>query len=429
MIEDTNQLAETVMQRCEALSRFSEERDRLTRRYLTAPMRPVHEALRGWMQAAGMRVRVDAAGNIVGRRAALDRVVPYRATSLRQGPDPGRVLLLGSHLDTVPNAGAYDGVLGVLMALAAVEALTHRSLPFAVDVVGFSEEEGVRFTKPYLGSRALTGTFEPAWLERRDEAGVSMRGAIEAFGLQPDRIAEAAYDPQDVVGFVEAHLEQGPILEDKGLSVGVVNAIAGQSRMIVRFEGQAGHAGTTPMYPRRDALVSAARLVTETQEYGRSITGLRATVGFMKVHPNVRNVIPASVDLSLDIRHADDAVREAAVQALLEMAQSAGAQDQVGFKVLEIQPQPATAMDNRLTSVMMEAMHKRGREPFDLLSGAGHDAVAMAERFPVAMLFVRHPGGISHHPDEQADQRDVAEGIEVLARFVMGLAQEEGEQL
>lgn len=408
-------LARRVMKRCDHLSGHTQEHGKITRRYLSPPIQAIHVDLTAWMKDIGMAVRTDAAGNLVGR---LTPATPNAPTA------PRPVLLIGSHIDTVPNAGKYDGLLGVIVALAVAERLyeLQQDLPFDLDVVAFSEEEGVRFSKPYLGSAAIAGTFDHKWLDRLDDHGRSMRGVITEFGLDPAQIKAAAYDPQQVLGFIEMHVEQGPVLERSDQPVGVVSAIAGQTRLILRFTGQAGHAGTTPMYPRQDALVSAAHLIAEVQDYGRSIDGLRATVGYINCHPNVRNVIPGEVEVSLDIRHAMDDVREIAAAALLETATRIAAEDGVCVEVVENQPQPATAMDTVLSGLLSQAMEDAGHEPFDLLSGAGHDAVAMALSFPVAMLFVRHPGGISHHPDERVNEADVAVTIDVLTRAVQLLA-------
>lgn len=413
-------LAHRVMKRCDHLSGHTDEHGRITRLFLSPSIHAIHVDLTAWMSDIGMTVRTDAAGNLVGRLAAS----PATPNESKDAAPPRPVLLIGSHIDTVPNAGKYDGLLGVVVALAVAERLVElqQALPFDLDVVAFSEEEGVRFSKPYLGSAAVAGTFETKWLDRLDDTGRSMRGIITEFGLDPAAIRDAAYDPQDVLGFIEMHVEQGPVLERSDRPVGVVSAIAGQSRLILRFTGQAGHAGTTPMYPRQDALVSAAHLIAEVQDYGQSIDGLRATVGYINCHPNVRNVIPGDVELSLDIRHAMDDVREIAVAALLETATRIANEDGVTVEVVDNQPQPAVQMSTVLSGLLSQAIEDAGHEPFDLLSGAGHDAVAMADSFPVAMLFVRHPGGVSHHPDERVDEADVAVTIDVLTRSVQLLA-------
>lgn len=415
-------LAHRVMQRCDHLAGHTQKPGQITRLYLSPAIRAVHVDLTAWMREIGMAVRTDAAGNLVGRLTTAS--LPSAEDRQAHPAEPRPVLLIGSHIDTVPNAGKYDGLLGVIVALAVAERLNElqQDLPFDLDVIAFSEEEGVRFSKPYLGSAAIAGTFENKWLDRLDDTGRSMRGVITEFGLDPAEIRDAAYDPQQVLGFIEMHVEQGPVLEHSGQPVGVVSAIAGQSRLVLRFTGKAGHAGTTPMYPRQDALVSAAHLIAEVQDYGRSIDGLRATVGTIHCHPNVRNVIPGDVEVSLDIRHAMDDVREIAVTALLETATRIANEDGVSVEVTENQPQPAVEMNSVLSGLLSQAMEDAGHEPFDLLSGAGHDAVAMAESFPVAMMFVRHPDGVSHHPDERVDEADVAVTIDVLTRSVQLLA-------
>ncbi|QDU90748.1 N-carbamoyl-L-amino acid hydrolase [Pirellulimonas nuda] len=404
--------AERVMSRCDRLACCSEEAGAVTRRYLSHPMQEVHHTVGDWMRSAGLRVRVDAAGNLIGRRP---------------GPEGSRVLLLGSHLDSVPNAGRYDGVLGVLAALAVAELLGAAPLPFHLDVIGFSEEEGVRYALPYLGSRAVCGGFDPAWLERCDPSGVSMRQAIEAFGLAPDKIPEAAYQPDEVIGFVEPHLEQGPVLERAGLPVGVVSGIAGQTRMRLRFLGHAQHAGTTPMHGRRDALLGAARMICETQRIGAGADGLRATVGFLRVAPNATNVIPGEVELSLDVRHPEDALRRRAVDTLLELGAEIARELSLGFSVIDHVVQEACRVDPRLTSMLHDACLARGYDAPMLPSGAGHDAAPLSERFPVAMLFLRHPGGVSHHPDERVDVPDVQVALGVLLQFIHLLAESESQ--
>ena len=404
--------AARAMTRCDAVAACSEEEDRVTRRYLTPAMKEAHGLIAGWMRDAGLTPRTDAAGNLFGRRSAAPRV----------GQRP-RVLLLGSHVDSVPGAGRYDGVLGVLAALAAVEALgADARLPFHVDVVAFSEEEGVRYATPYLGSRAVAGAFDPALLRRRDAAGVSMEEAITAFGLDPERIPDAAYEPGDVLGFVETHLEQGPLLEAAGRSVGVVSAVAGQSRLLLRLRGRTAHAGTQPMDRRADALVAAAGVVAAARAAGLAEPGLKATVGRLDVSPNTRNVVPGRVDLSLDVRHAEDAARVAAVGRLLEAAMDLAAAEGCELSVEENQSQPAVKMDPKLGARCGALLAEVGQAGPAMVSGAGHDAVVMAAAFPSALLFLRHPGGVSHHPDEAADAADVAVAVELLVRLMRDLA-------
>ena len=404
------------MRRCDELAACSEEEDRITRRYLTPAMKEAHGVLTGWMRSAGLAPRTDASGNLFGRRSA----------DSFHGNRP-KVLLLGSHIDSVPGAGRYDGVLGVMTALAAIEALGRDTpLPFHVDVVAFSEEEGVRYATPYLGSRAVAGTFDFEMLPRTDAAGVSVEDAIRGFGLDPGQLAGAAYEPDDVLGFVETHLEQGPLLEAAGRSLGVVSAVAGQSRLLVRLTGRTAHAGTRPMDMRQDALVAAAGVVAAVRAEGLATPGLKATVGRLDVSPNTRNVVPGRVQLSLDVRHAHDATRVAAVGRLLERAMDLAAAEGVELTVEENQNQPAVKMDARLSARCTAILGDLGHAGPAMVSGAGHDAVVMAAEFPAALLFLRHPGGVSHHPDEAADAADVAVAVEVLVRLIGELAR--GEQ-
>jgi allantoate deiminase len=403
------------MQRCDLFAQHSEQPGCITRRFLSPPMRAVHRDLGSWMVAAGLTVRVDAAGNIIGRRPA-------------NVPGEPKILMMGSHLDTVPNAGKYDGILGVLLGLAVVEALRDERLPFAIDIIGFSEEEGVRYSQPYLGSRAIVGTFDATWLDRVDDSGVAMREAIARYGLDPRRISEAAYRSENVIGFIEAHIEQGPVLERTGRPVAVVDSIVGQSRLTIAFSGQAGHAGTTPMMPRQDALVGASRFVQAVQELGHRTEDLRATVGRLQVTPNASNVIPSRVELSLDVRHALDPIRTQAIQELLATGNAIAAREGLHLEVMHRSDTCSVHASKGLVELLSQAIQSLGLDSIKMSSGAGHDAVVMAERFPMAMLFVRHPGGISHHPDERVDEGDVAIATQVLTSMVRLLIERERPQ-
>lgn len=403
-----DELAYATMLRCDSLAACTEEPGRITRRFLSAPMRTVHDRLRSWMEMLGLETRVDAVGNLFGRRCS------------KAGK---RTLLIGSHLDTVPGGGRYDGVLGVLIGLGVAEALDDADLPFNVEVVGFSEEEGVRFSKPYLGSSAVAGCFESEWLARTDRTGCSVRDAIVEFGGDPARIADAAYASDSIIGYVEAHLEQGPVLERSGSPVGVVSGIVGQSRLRLEFLGEAAHAGTTPMAGRHDAMICAAAFVTEVRSIANQTAGLHATIGKFDVSPNAPNVIADRVELALDIRHPNDPTRESSIETLLTRAEQLADAEGCKFNVIESTGQSAVTVDPGLTDLLAEAITECADEPLRLSSGAGHDAVMMARAFPIAMLFLRHPDGVSHHPDERVDRDDVAVGIEVMTRFVLRLAE------
>lgn len=401
-------LAEEVLARCDVLAGYSEEPDRITRTFLCEPMRGVHECLGEWMRAAGLDVRLDPAGNLIGHYLAARADAP--------------VFLIGSHLDSVPNAGKYDGVLGVLLGVAAVQALGGRRLPFGIDVLGFCEEEGIRFRFPYLGSRAVCGQFDPALLERTDAAGVTLAEALRNFGLDPAQLSRAAYPAERALGYLEAHIEQGPELDARGLPLGVVEAIAGQSRLWLRFEGQAGHAGSLPMERRQDALAAAAEFVVAVEEHARAVGGLRATVGTLAVAPGAVNVVPGSARLSLDVRHAQDAVRERATAELLQRAEAAAGRRGVRLRLDQAEHHPAVPADARLSDLLEASARARGYAPPRMVSGAGHDAAVMAGLAPMAMLFLRSPGGVSHHPDEAVRPDDVAATLDVLVAFLHRLA-------
>ena len=413
MLVDAQTIADVVMTRCDELALDTEEEGVLTRRFLTPAMRAAHERVRGWMNDARLEARLDNAGNLVGRRAA---------STATEKP---RVLISGSHLDTVPHAGRYDGALGVLMSIALVERLGEAELPFHLDVAALSEEEGVRFSLPYLGSSALAGKFNPDWLRRRDEHGTTLQEAIRWYGLDPQGMNDAAYDPDEVIGYFEPHLEQGPVLEKCGCPVAAVTGIAGQSRLRLAFHGEAAHAGTTPMSQRRDALCCAAEFISLVRKTGAETEGLRATVGKIKTTPNTANVVPSRVDVTLDIRHIDDPVRERAVAHLLESGKQIAEQGGCAFSVYDQHGETAVKTDTGMTEMLCGAIEHCGCSKHLAPSGAGHDAVAMSASFPVVMLFLRHPGAVSHHPDERVERDDVATGIEVMHQFIMELAERE----
>jgi allantoate deiminase len=403
-VTTSEQLATTVLERCDALAAFSEEDGRLTRRFATPALRAAGEAVAGWMRAAGMTVGRDAIGNVVGR---LDG-------------DGSGTLLMGSHLDSVRDAGRYDGPLGVLVAIACAQRLRDegRALPFALEVFAFADEEGVRYGTAYLGSGVVAGRFDPAVLQRRDADGIAMADAIAAFGGDPTALPAARRDPAGLLGYVEVHIEQGPVLEAQDVAVGVVDAISGQTRAAVTFAGAAGHAGTVPMALRRDALAAGAEWILAVEALARGTDGLVATVGEARVEPGAGNVIPGRVALSLDVRHAHDGAREAAVAALRERAAAIAAARGLAVEWEVVQATAAVACSPPLADALAAAARACGHRELRLTSGAGHDAAVMAALTPVAMLFVRCARGISHNPAESVALADVAAAIEVVGRFL-----------
>ena len=398
--------AATVMRRCDVLGTCSDEPGRLTRPFASHAMVQAHEHVTSWMREAGMTVRRDNVGNLLGRY---------------EGVDAGKAtLIIGSHLDSVRNAGRYDGPLGVMVGLAAVQRL-HDSgsrLPCAIEVVGFADEEGLRYGTPYLGSRALAGAFDGVDLELPDTQGVTMAAAIEAFNGNPDRLAEDRWNGAKLLGYVEVHIEQGPVLEAQGLPVGVVSAIAGQSRYRLTFTGEAAHAGTTPMDRRKDALVAAAEFVLVVEAEARETEGLVATVGQLAVSPGAVNVVPGQTVLSLDVRHADDKIRLERSTRLLQRSRDIAARRGVSVESEPVAENRSVPCSPELTSLLTQAVQKVGYPAVTLGSGAGHDAAVMAGITDVAMLFVRCKDGISHNPAESVTEQDVAVAIDVLSKFM-----------
>jgi allantoate deiminase len=410
--------ARPVLAECRLIAGMSEESGRTTRRFLTPPVREVHAYLAARMKALGMSTRVDALGNLRG---------------LWQPPKGAKKrLLLGSHIDSVPDAGAFDGVLGVVLALELVEIALARSakentpLPLALEVIAFSEEEGVRYGVPFLGSHGVAGSFDKRLLALEDADGVRMDEAIRAFGLDPEKIDDAALQPEasdaDVLGFFEMHIEQGPVLEAEDLQLAVVEGIIGQTRVLFRFTGEANHAGTTPMHLRHDALAAAAEWIVAVEAAARSEPGLVATVGKIEALPNAGNVIPGQVDLGLDLRHMNSETRSRCVLELANLAQKAAHKRSVEVEWSEIMNQPAVEMDGRLAAHLAAALEAEGLPPKRMPSGAGHDAMVMAGCVPAAMLFLRSPGGISHHPRETVRQAEVEAALRVGANFLHRLS-------
>jgi allantoate deiminase len=399
--------AREVIRRCRMLAACSDEPGFTTRTFLSDSMRKVHGMMGVWMTAAGMDVRVDPAGNLRG-------VFAGASTDARR-------LLVGSHLDTVPHAGAFDGVLGVVMGVSLVESLHGRRLPYGIEVIGFSDEEGVRFGVPFIGSRALVGELDASLLAAQDPDGVSVAQAIRNFKLDPSRMADARADANPL-GYLEFHIEQGPLLESADCPVAVVDRISGRTATDVTFVGAAGHAGTTPMSGRRDAVAGAAEWIGCVEALARGTKGLVATSGRIDAEPGAANVIAGRCRVTLDVRHADDTVRTAAVERLRLEAQEIGARRRLQIEWAPRLDQSAAAMDPQLVAVLARALDAAGAPMTVMSSGAGHDAMVLAAYMPAAMLFIRTPGGISHHPDESVNEGDVAVALATGMNFLNELA-------
>ena len=389
-------IAREVIERCQLLAKCTIEPGFTTRPYLSAPMREVHGLLTDWMEEAGMTVSTDAVGNIRGR-------YPSARPSAKR-------LFIGSHLDTVPRAGAYDGILGVVLGVALIKASAGREFGFHIEVIGFSEEEGLRFGVPFIGSRALTGDIDDELLKKTDVQGFRVADAIRAFGLDPSGIPDAQAGP-DAIGYLELHIEQGPVLEHLNLSLGVVEAIAGQSRFRLTFNGQTNHAGTTPMHLRRDALVGAAEWIRAVEQVANSTEKLVATVGRLEVDPGATNIIPGAVRATLDVRHAEDGQRRLAAQRILNLAGTIAESRHLAVSTQQDLDQPAVAMDRSLSAALEAAVTRAGHPVHRMISGAGHDAMIVARRMPAAMLFLRTPAGISHDSAESVMEEDVAAAL------------------
>ena len=404
--------AERVMARADELAAISETAEGLTRVYLSPQHLQANQQVARWMTQAGMTVWQDSVGNICGRYEGEQEGAP--------------AILLGSHLDTVRNAGRYDGMRGVLTAIDVVENLHQqgRRLAKAIEIVGFCDEEGTRFGITLLGSRGLTGSWPESWLAQTDAQGISVAQAMAQAGLDPARVGLAARPTADIAGYLELHIEQGPCLEQAGLALGVVEAINGARRLNCRFTGEAGHAGTVPMSQRRDALAAAAEwmvlIETTTRQHGGNLV---ATVGTLRCAPGAVNVIPGEVALTLDIRGPQDGPLDALLATLLDAAQAIAARRHLHFAAEAFYHIAATACDRRLQAVLTQAVNEVQGRSLSLPSGAGHDAIAIAERWPVGMLFVRCKGGVSHHPAESVTRQDVALAIAAFRRATWALAE------
>ncbi len=398
-----------IHERCLVLAQLSESSDDVTRVYLSAQHYQANALAGEWMREAGMRVWQDAVGNICGRYEGLTQGAP--------------ALLLGSHLDTVRNAGKYDGILGVVTAIEVVRQFHQQGkrFPFAIEIVGFADEEGVRFDVTLLGSKGLTGEWEQGWLSKPDHNGLSMAQALADFGLNPDLISQAKRRTEDFIGYLELHIEQGPVLETAGLALGVVSAINGAKRLMITLQGVAGHAGTVPMNLRQDALVGASEVVLEVEKIAKEHEVV-ATVGKLECKPSAVNVIPSLVQFSLDIRAACNDKRDAALAEILARIETIAANRQLTFSHHCFYDADATPCDRLLQDVLTEAVESVQGQSLTLPSGAGHDGVAIAALCPIGMLFMRCEGGVSHHPAEAVKIADIELAAKALSLSIKSLA-------
>lgn len=389
------------------LAQHTDSAGMMTRTYLTPAHHGAARQLARWMEEAGMQVRRDQAGNVIGRYEPAQPGAP--------------ALMTGSHFDTVRNGGIYDGMLGILLPIACVQRWRRqgRRFPFALEIAAFAEEEGVRFGATLLGSRAIAGTFVHAVLDNVDEAGVSMRAALAQAGFDPALLDSASYAPASLRGFVEVHIEQGPVLLQAGAPVGVVSAISGASRFAVEVQGQAGHAGTVPMAGRRDAAMAAAEIALYIEQRCQGVPGLVGTVGQFQVPNGAANVVPGKAAFSIDIRACHDQDRDSAVADVQEAARRIGARRGVEVALRRTHEAPSVPCAEHLQQQLAASIERLGLPLHRLPSGAGHDAMALAAIADVAMLFVRcGNGGISHSPDETMTAADAATAAQVFSDFV-----------
>jgi allantoate deiminase len=396
-----------IVGRINQLAAISETSQDLTRTFLTREHRAAAELILTWMRSAGMAAHLDAIGNVCGRY---------------EGDRPGLpCLMLGSHYDTVRDAGKWDGPLGLITAISCVGDLARRGrrLPFAIEVTGFADEEGVRFASTLLGSRAVAGTFEESVLGKKDRAGIPMREALIEFGLDPDHIGAAARRRRELHAYIELHIEQGPVLEAQNLPVGVVTAIAGATRLAARLTGMAGHAGTVPMRLRQDALAGAAECIGAIEEFCRTDdSGLVGTVGYIHAMPGATNVIPGQVSFTIDVRAPTDAHRKRAVADIVRQIENIAKRRGLSLQLDVTHENRTVPCAPWLKQQVAEAISGEGLSVFELPSGAGHDGMAMIDIADVGMVFVRCRGGISHHPDEHVELADADAGARVLLRFI-----------
>ena len=401
--------AALILDRCDELAAASRYPDRIERVHLSPEHAAANAMVDGWMREAGLTTWQDAAGNMCGRRVSDQPERP--------------ALLLGSHIDTVPDAGRFDGMLGVLLAIGVADRLRDVELPFALEVVAFSDEEGTRFGTALLGSRALAGTWDDAWWELTDDAGISLAEAFVDFGLDPARLPSAFRRPEQLVGYLEAHIEQGPLLDDADRALAVVTSIAGARRFALTMTGHAGHAGGTPFDRRRDALVGASELVVAIEALSKELDTI-GTVGRLEAFPGGVNVIPGRVEFSLDLRAETDASRDRCWDSIRSTADEICSRRGLEFAVHELYRADAVSCDPRLREAIGAGIRSTGDpSPLEFYSRAGHDGMAVVDVTGFAMLFIRCAGGVSHHPDESVTEADVTTALDAFEGAVLALAE------
>ena len=407
------QRAEKILQRINELASISEEEGCITRTYGTPAFINGRNKVEQWMKDAGLETRIDSIGNI--------------RTHLSSKNANAKTFVIASHIDTILNAGKFDGPLGVLMGLDIVEQLiqSKTALPFDIELMGFCDEEGCRFHSTYLGSKAVAGSFDKTILNAKDERGISLQEVMEQNGGNVNELSKDAIAKKNWLGYFEIHIEQGPVLYERGIPVGVVTAIAGQRRIEIKFTGEAGHAGTVPMDMRKDALTCAAEFIVAAENFAQANKNdLVATVGKLHIPNSASNVIPGEVICSLDMRSPDEAKLSSSYGAVKKMAEDISAKRRLVIEWNLIQQTKPVICDNGMINLLKRSIEETGFEPVELVSGAGHDAVAVSEVSPVAMLFVRCFKGISHNPLENVELKDITAAIKVSDNFIQRFIKE-----
>ncbi|ADU95720.1 Zn-dependent hydrolase [Geobacillus sp. Y412MC52] len=385
----------------------------VTRLSFTAEERRAKDLVASYMREAGLFVYEDAAGNLIGRKEGANPDAP--------------VVLVGSHLDSVYNGGCFDGPLGVLAGVEVVQAMNEHGVVthHPIEVVAFTDEEGARFRFGMVGSRAMAGTLPPEALECRDAEGISLAEAMKQAGLDPDRLPQAARKPGTVKAYVELHIEQGRVLEEAGLPVGIVTGIAGLIWVKFTIEGKAEHAGATPMSLRRDPMAAAAQIITVIEEEARRTGTTVGTVGQLHVYPGGINVIPERVEFVLDLRDLKAEVRDQVWNDIAARAETIAKERNVRLTTERLQEMAPVLCSDEVKRAAEAACQKLGCPSFWLPSGAAHDGVQLAPICPIGMIFVRSQDGVSHSPAEWSTKEDCAAGAEVLYHTVWQLAQGE----
>jgi len=396
-------LGQELMQRLDTLGRCSEEGPGLTRRPFTQEHHEALTVIREWMEKAGLDISLDAAGTLIGRK---------------EGPLGSKTLLMGSHQDSIKNGGQYDGMFGIALPIIVLEQLKDKQLPFGVEVLAFADEEGVRFPTALMGPRVLAGTFDMACLELVDKDGIKLKDTLSDFGGDPSALKDCKRSSEDVLGFLEVHIEQGPVLENAGKAVGVVTAICGIERWSVTLTGQAAHAGTTPMTLRRDAFAGAAEIAIMLESNCKKAENIVGVIGNINVFPNVVNAIPGCAEFSIELRAGVDESRTAVAKDVEKAIREIAHRRDLGCKIVKNYSQKAVPCDNDLMQLLNKAVKTIDDSPMHLMSGATHDASAMSDLCPVAMLFTRCTNGLSHHPDEAITADDCYQSIQAMHAFI-----------